>query len=383
MNKKLILVAMTLGIVFTTNVTTLASPSLDSELNTSQSKYNQSQSTLNAAQKKVNDLESNIEMLDGQIQQNMTEVNNIKAKIGKIQTDIDVKEESIKKTEANIKDEQDLYDKRMKAMYTSGNNRYLTILLDSNGLGDFISKAEAVKKIAQFDEKLISSLNDRKKEVEEKKDKLAESKKNLTAMQEESQKKLSALNSKKQEQLPLIAKAKQEEASASTLSASTKAEVDSVKKKILDAKAAENAKVTAAVQNKNVSVNRGGASAGNVSISGNAVIQYAANFLGTTYVWGGTSPNPGFDCSGYMQYVYAHFGVSIGRTTYDQINDGSSVARGDLQPGDLVFFGTYSNPHHVGMYIGNGMYIHAPHTGDVIKISPLDRSDYLTGRRVK
>ena len=104
-------------------------------------------------------------------------------------------------------------------------------------------------------------------------------------------------------------------------------------------------------------------------------------FLGTPYEWGAEGPNT-FDCSGFVQYVYAHFGVSTGRTTYDQIERGEYVSRENLQPGDLVFFGSGS-PHHVGIYVGNDSYIHAPHTGDVVKISPLTRSDYLSARRVR
>jgi cell wall-associated NlpC family hydrolase len=125
-----------------------------------------------------------------------------------------------------------------------------------------------------------------------------------------------------------------------------------------------------------------GVSRGSTIVSSNNVVAYASNFLGTPYVWGGTSPSPGFDCSGFTQYVYAHFGVRVGRTTYDQIKDGVSVARSDLQAGDLVFFGT-NGPTHMGMYVGNGTYIHAPRTGDVIKISSINRSDYITARRVR
>ena len=117
-------------------------------------------------------------------------------------------------------------------------------------------------------------------------------------------------------------------------------------------------------------------------ISDNNVIAYATNFLGTPYLWGGTSPSTGFDCSGFTQYVYAHFGIRIGRTTYDQIKDGVSVARSALQPGDLLFYGT-NGPTHMGMYVGNDTYIHAPRTGDVIKISSINRRDYITARRVK
>ena len=118
------------------------------------------------------------------------------------------------------------------------------------------------------------------------------------------------------------------------------------------------------------------------STKGNSLVSAAKKFLGTPYVWGGTSPS-GFDCSGLMQYVCAMNGINISRTTYDQINEGKAVNKSDLQAGDLIFFGTKDNPHHVGMYIGGGQYIQAPKTGDVVKISKLsDRGDYLTARRV-
>jgi cell wall-associated NlpC family hydrolase len=123
-------------------------------------------------------------------------------------------------------------------------------------------------------------------------------------------------------------------------------------------------------------------SRGSAPISSSAVIAYASNFLGTPYLWGGTTPS-GFDCSGFTQYVYAHFGISVGRTTFNQIKDGVQVSRENLQAGDLVFFGTYANPHHMGIYVGNNNYMHAPQTGDVVKVSYMSRSDFVTGRRVK
>lgn len=96
------------------------------------------------------------------------------------------------------------------------------------------------------------------------------------------------------------------------------------------------------------------------------IVETALQYLGTPYVWGGTSPS-GFDCSGFVQYVYRQHGINISRTTYTQIYDGTPISRSQLQPGDLVF------PHsgHVVMYIGNGQVIHAPKPGDSVKISPL------------
>lgn len=119
--------------------------------------------------------------------------------------------------------------------------------------------------------------------------------------------------------------------------------------------------------------------------SGNKIVDTAKKYLGTPYVWGGASPS-GFDCSGLMQYVYAQNGIKIPRVSQDQFKSGSAVKSGNLAPGDLVFFKGYTkdaqNPGHVGMYIGDGKYIQAPKTGDVVKVSSLsDRSDYVGARR--
>ena len=100
--------------------------------------------------------------------------------------------------------------------------------------------------------------------------------------------------------------------------------------------------------------------------NGNDIIQYAKQFIGVPYVWGGTSPS-GFDCSGLVQYVYRHFGINISRTTKTQINEGREVGINELQLGDLVF----PSSGHVTLYAGNGHVIHAPQPGDRVKISKL------------
>ena len=104
-------------------------------------------------------------------------------------------------------------------------------------------------------------------------------------------------------------------------------------------------------------------------------------YLGVPYRWGGASPS-GFDCSGLVMYVFAQVGVSLPHSSYAQYGMGVPVARSQLQPGDLVFFDGLG---HVGIYVGGGSFIHAPHTGDVVKISSLTgwyASEYVGARRV-
>jgi cell wall-associated NlpC family hydrolase len=115
-------------------------------------------------------------------------------------------------------------------------------------------------------------------------------------------------------------------------------------------------------------------------------IKVAAGYLGTSYHFGGASPETGFDCSGLMQWAYSHSGVTIPRVTYDQIDVGVHIDRAHLVPGDLVFFEHDGDVHHVGMYLGGGRFLHAPHTGDVVKVSSLDDAYYAEqfagGRRM-
>jgi cell wall-associated NlpC family hydrolase len=115
---------------------------------------------------------------------------------------------------------------------------------------------------------------------------------------------------------------------------------------------------------------------------GDRAVALAERFLGVPYVWGGASPTTGFDCSGLVQYVYAQLGVTLTHYTGAQFHEGVPVPASQLLPGDLVFFEpSAAGPQHVGIYIGNGQFVDAPHTGDVVKISsladPAYASDYV------
>ncbi len=129
-----------------------------------------------------------------------------------------------------------------------------------------------------------------------------------------------------------------------------------------------------------------GSRSGKRPVSEPSVVDYAKQFIGVPYVYGGSSPS-GFDCSGFVKYVYSHFGVELSRTSYSQVYEGTYVPRSELQPGDLVFFGSASNVHHVGIYVSDGNFIHAPKPGKTVTIETLrsgyynDR--YYTARRVR
>ncbi|MBC6460164.1 C40 family peptidase [Actinomadura sp. HBU206391] len=131
---------------------------------------------------------------------------------------------------------------------------------------------------------------------------------------------------------------------------------------------------------------------GGASAKALGAVQAALNRLGTPYSWGGGGPSgptfgvaqganiKGFDCSGLTLYAYAQVGIGLPHYTGSQFNAGTRVSRDQLRPGDLVFF--HTDLHHMGMYIGNGKMVHAPQTGDVVKISPLSGRPWAGAVRV-
>lgn len=367
MKGRMISTIITLSLVLAVSSTTLADP-LSDQLKNQQSQLQQNKNSLKQTQDQREELEIKVEMLDDQIQKAITQIDATKRQIVKTQDDIKIAENDLNKAEQDIQEEQQLFNKRMRAMYINGVDSYLDVILSSKNVSDLLSRVESVRKIIQYDKKIVKNLNDKKDVIHKKKDALAVQNTKLLTLKADNEHKLAKLSDSKKEQNKLLADIKKQEIlfaskikQSQTLISATKKRIEEIRKKV-----------------PKYNPSRGAA-----PLTSNSLIAYASNFLGTNYVWGGTSPNPGFDCSGFVQYVYGHFGVSLGRTTYDQVTEGSSVSRDQLQPGDLVFFGSSSAPHHVGIYVGEGMYIHAPRTGDVIKISELDRPDYCGARRVK
>ncbi len=108
------------------------------------------------------------------------------------------------------------------------------------------------------------------------------------------------------------------------------------------------------------------------------IVRFARRFLGVRYVYGGTSPRSGFDCSGFTRFVYEHFGIDLPHYSGAQFDMGRRVSRGGLRPGDLVFFDGLG---HVGLYIGGGRFIHAPHTGTTVSIDSLSHHGSYDGAR--
>jgi cell wall-associated NlpC family hydrolase len=112
------------------------------------------------------------------------------------------------------------------------------------------------------------------------------------------------------------------------------------------------------------------------------IVRFARQLMGIRYVYGGTSPRTGFDCSGFTRFVYAHFGIVLPHYSVSQFNLGRRVSRAGLRPGDLVFFDGLG---HVGLYVGSGRFIHAPHTGTDVQISALSGwygAEYDGARRI-
>lgn len=159
---------------------------------------------------------------------------------------------------------------------------------------------------------------------------------------------------------------------------------ETTKKEVVVKKQTTNKKkVTNVVKKKEVASKVTYAPAKYSSVTGNAIVDYAKRYLGLRYVGGGYSLTSGTDCSGFTKLIYQEFGVTLSRSVSGQIGNGTFVRKGDLQKGDLVFYGkTSGRATHVAIYIGNGQVIHESNHRDGVKISSVNMMHYITARRV-
>lgn len=347
--------AVVITLISTLNITALAVPTNGT--------LQPNNDSLTKIQSEREGIEIKIEQFDDEIEKNIARTEECKLKISQTEKDIKIAVEEVNQVEMQAVKEEELFNSRMRILYMNGSQGYTDILLSAESIGDFISRIESVKTIINYDKKVMDEFKAVKNELNENKQKLNDRIDLLLSLQAENKKKLNEIILAKETQRKLIVELNSNEV---VLLAS------------LDGtEVAASTSVTKPVPTKTTP------SRGSINMSQSDVLAYASGFLGIPYRWGGTSPSTGFDCSGFTQYVYRHFGISIGRTTGSQIKSGVQVSRSNLKPGDLVFFGRNNYPHHTGIYVGNNSYIHSPRTGDVIKISAMTRSDFITGRRVR
>lgn len=276
------------------------------------------------------------------------------------------------------------YKARMRSMEENGSIGYIAILFEANSFEDLLGRIDCINAIMEYDNGLIKDV--RTAEAKTKSDK--------ASMESEMADQQKVFNSYQAKQADLAKQQQEVKAVLTTLSAgsadyanqlqsiktlesSLSTQISSVSSALAEQERiqAEQAAADKAAAKWFSDSSSPGTSVG--SGSGQDIVNYAKKFLGVPYVYGGTSPS-GFDCSGLVYYVYAHFGYRVNRTAASLAYNGTSVSSSSLKPGDILLFteadGSYIG--HTGIYIGGGQFIHAPHTGDVVKISSLSDSYY-------
>ena len=154
---------------------------------------------------------------------------------------------------------------------------------------------------------------------------------------------------------------------ANTTSAATNASSQAAVSQAPTSTASQSSKTTSVQSAAKKTATPKAAASTTASATAGSVTSYAMNYLGVPYVWGGTTP-AGFDCSGFVQYVYSHFGVNLGRTTYTQQYAGPKINMADAQAGDLYFWGLYGSAYHVAIALGGGQYVMAPAPGQSVMV---------------
>ncbi|MBU5474644.1 C40 family peptidase [Roseburia sp. MSJ-14] len=357
-------------------------------------------------QKEQQSIQNEIDQLDSQLVQVMIDLSTLEEELATKQDELAQTQEELAQAQADEANQYEAMKKRIQFMYENGDSTMITSFLEADNISDMLNRVEYFNEMYSYDRQLLVTYQQTKEQVAALKQQQETEVAQLQQTQADYQ--TAATNyqntiAKKQNSMDGFGeKLKQAQALAAqyqdTISEQNTVIAKEEEREAQEREQAARAAAQAAANQNNNSHSGTGSSSGNsggnsntgssggqnlnpahtTSVSGSAVVQYALNFVGNPYVWGGKDPNTGADCSGFTSYVYGHFGISIPSYSYAQRSVGQEVSYENAQPGDLICYAG-----HVAIYMGNGQIVHAK--GTAYGIVAYDNATYrpiITVRRV-
>jgi peptidoglycan DL-endopeptidase CwlO len=339
--------------------------------------------TISSKRAQAEAIMAEVESLNGNLEQTIEAYNYANIELDRIEADLASNARHLEAAKKSLVVAQERIAERLRDLYINGEgDSTLEVLLGSSSLDDIIARLDAIERVSSQDAHILRTVKRYRKEVETRRASLQDAHADQRRIVAERAAQKQSIESQIAEQNRLLSSVKDEIARMRAEEARRQAALAA------QARARAQAAALAAQIEQNATQEAYDAATFEPAYDPNvpaprygSVVAIALQYLGVPYVWGGSSPSTGFDCSGFTSYVFAQIGVSLPHHAASQFAYGTPVSWDQLAPGDLVFF---SGLGHVGIYIGGGQFVHAPHTGDVVRISSLSEraGSFVGGRRL-